>query len=496
MSASSPPPIVQLGDSLHTTPEGPSIFSDRDLMLSSPLQSQQQRNYAKSFNPNAIIDTSNAPNPFQGANGSKTPENYTATLHRPPTKKTGARGPEPMLQGSQKYTKTTKPTTSAEALHRARDLMILGLELETNSDAKSTLLNYLHMFQDLLNGKKITVATDLIQDCAIKLNVATARMMKARTIHPPNNPTIPTSSSPNTSSSSTMAQLFQNTPPDQRTQDIRPSKPKPQQAQQARASAKRARRIILTKPELGDHPDFLQLRNSFNDAFKRAELPGPVVNTLSLSLSKNLIITTTENFSARFMLDHINVWRELITFREAKEDILYHQVIVHGIPIADYNTENGMEDLTEEIYTYNSHLKLELIEPPRWLTAKTKRDDPAAYHGSVIITLKTQEQQQRALRERVCVAGTAAKTEKLHPCSPTSQCQKCLGYGHLEQFCKKSYRCKICAGDHATAQHHCPECGFKSKPCKHLPLKCCNCNETDHQADSKDCPTKPSLIRK
>jgi hypothetical protein len=48
----------------------------------------------------------------------------------------------------------------------------------------------------------------------------------------------------------------------------------------------------------------LKLRNAINDAFKKDSQVELVVRSISKTLAENIVVSTTESFSAQFLLDH------------------------------------------------------------------------------------------------------------------------------------------------------------------------------------------------
>lgn len=129
-------------------------------------------------------------------------------------------------------------------------------------------------------------------------------------------------------------------------------------------------------------------------------------------------------------------------------------MILHGIPTLDFNTPEGMDLVVDEIQTFNKGLTP--IGTPYWLTSSDKRQNQRA--GSVVVAFATEEEASRAIRNRLYIAGISVRAEKLYSTAPTTQCQKCQGFGHLDSYYKRTPTCKLCAGDHATKQHFCNTC--------------------------------------
>jgi hypothetical protein len=162
----------------------------------------------------------------------------------------------------------------------------------------------------------------------------------------------------------------------------------------------------------------------------------------------------------------------------------WYKVIVHGIPIREFNTEDGMDLVVSEIKTFNKGL--EPIGRPYWATPKEKRDS-GVQKGSVIVAFPTEEQANRAIKNRLYIAGISARVAKFRLVPSTTQCTKCAGFGHLEDPCKRDLKCLLCSEGHLTKDHYCTICKKTSQKCSHLVTKCANCNSTTHSASSKLC---------
>ena len=95
-----------------------------------------------------------------------------------------------------------------------------------------------------------------------------------------------------------------------------------------------------------------------------------------------------------------------------------------------------MDLVLEEIKTFNKGL--EPIGQPYWATSKEKRDSGLQRAGSVVVAFPTEAQANRAIKNRLLIAGISAKVVKYHTISSTAQCTRCAGYGHLDSICKKN----------------------------------------------------------
>lgn len=257
------------------------------------------------------------------------------------------------------------------------------------------------------------------------------------------------------------------------------------QAKKAKEVSK-SKRLILVAANTALTP--LHLRNAINNSFDKAGIKGPVVNSVTKSITNNCIVTTTAQYSGSFLLDKIDIWKNTIHFAKAQLDEPWFKVILHGIPTADFNTEGGMDLIHTEITTFNEGYTP--IGTPYWLTSQDKRANQRA--GSVVVAFKTELEAKRAIRHRLYVAGISVRVEKLFSTPKTTQCSNCQSFGHLSSYCKHNVACRLCAENHPTAQHNCNICKAKGRSCIHLAPKCKNCKEP-HVANSRDCEVMQAL---
>lgn len=150
-----------------------------------------------------------------------------------------------------------------------------------------------------------------------------------------------------------------------------------------------------------------------------------------------------------------------------------------------------MEMIKSEVTTFNKGLKP--IGTPHWISKKASREVKLA--GSVAIAFATEVEANRAIRNRLYIAGTSVRVTKFFSVAQTTQCTNCQGFGHLESYCRKEARCSLCGERNNTKQHYCSACKTKGKSCSHLQPKCVNCT-ANHPATSKTCEIYNSLQRR
>ena len=202
------------------------------------------------------------------------------------------------------------------------------------------------------------------------------------------------------------------------------------------------------------------------------------------SKNNNIVLTTTKDTGSDYLLEHKAKWTHLLPSTSISKDESWAKVVVHGIPLSVFNNEQGMDLMKEEISTFNQTLNLNVKGTPYWLTSKDRRQTQNA--GSVVVAFATEAEANRAISNRLFIAGISVRVEKLLTVSPTFQCSRCQGFGHLEQKCKRPVACRICAKEHHTKEHSCPTCQETQTHCQHCPVKCHNC-KGDHAANSRSC---------
>lgn len=97
-------------------------------------------------------------------------------------------------------------------------------------------------------------------------------------------------------------------------------------------------------------------------------IKGPVVNTVLKTHNGNIAITTTEKYSANFFLEKKPIWEKIIPLVSVQNDEPWFKVIAHGIPLADFDNDDGMEIINSEIKIFNKGLHP--IGMPHWISTR------------------------------------------------------------------------------------------------------------------------------
>jgi hypothetical protein len=251
------------------------------------------------------------------------------------------------------------------------------------------------------------------------------------------------------------------------------------------------RQLVLTQEEhqTAAGIDPLAIRNAFNAAFAAKGMSNPVVASVKASKRENIVLTTTPSFNAEYLLEHINIWKHLATFKEALPIQPWFKVAIHGIPTS-FHTNADLAILKEEIPTFNNGLKI--VGNPYWLTKEEKRSEQLS--GSACIAFASEQEAQRAIRGKLYLLGISVRVEKLHSTPASTQCSSCQHFGHEESRCPGTISCRLCAEPHHTKVHSCNVCKTKGRWCKHLVPVCTNCKGA-HTADNKQCEAYRATIR-
>lgn len=395
---------------------------------------------------------------------------HQATPHRLPNLN-GKRPPAADLFQPKvnKVLKTLPKVASSwkEALATAQDYLVWAYSMASSEQEKKGTLNLVEHLRDVVERGIIPTRPQRIEAAQ---NQPTQRPTAAQGGHP----------------KATWAQTTGGNANQDKVIDLTQ---KPTRNQYPIRPMKETRRLILTNPkDIGPAFSSMAARNQLNQAFLEKGTKGPVVAGVALTRGNNIAITTTENYTAKFLLEKKDIWKHIINSDNMELENKWFKVAIHGIPTIDFNVPEGMEMIKSEIATFNRGLAP--VGTPFWLTNAEKRANQRG--GSIVVAFATQEEAERAIRERLIIAGISVRVEKLHNTAPTTQCERCQGYGHIQDHCRRPEACRLCGENHHTKQHRCNPCQSNGKACIHLSAKCKNC-AGPHQANAEECETILSI---
>ena len=151
----------------------------------------------------------------------------------------------------------------------------------------------------------------------------------------------------------------------------------------------------------------IQLRDTVNKTAKDLGFKGLYALSTTKSGTGNLIVQLSGREAKDFAYQSIEALRKAIGFRKVLDDDSCYKVVIHGVSTEDFDVENGLASIREEIETYNSGLKP--ISDPIWLTNQTKRREVQG--ASVLVTFQTEEEAKRAIRHRLFIGGASLRAE-------------------------------------------------------------------------------------
>lgn len=426
-------------------------------------------------------------------------EDFSATPHRPngPFRK---RGPtESNLFGnninkqrrtftfsspSHQNTLSSAPITAHTAVLQARDLLVQAYTLTKSREEQAKLLDLLEVFREYTEKGSIQTVSKILTTQINNLETATRKIEAKVKPFPLANSTDQVQPGLQTKTNQPSLADIASSGTITGSQPLLWNKAKAANEKAKEPKPKPPTKRLILKLANGPTQNFSSLatRNAFNEAFATKGIRGPVVASITKSRSNNLVVTTTNAYTAEFLVEKQPIWEHILPFESVQVDKPWFKVAIHGIPTMDFNTPEGMNMIKEEITIFNKGYTP--IGTPYWLTTADKRATQRG--GSIAVAFASKEEADRAIRNRLYIAGISVRVEKLHSTAPSTQCTKCQGFGHLYSYCKNQSRCRLCGDKHDTSQHYCSVCKAKGTSCIHLAPICANC-EGPHQANSKSC---------
>ena len=192
------------------------------------------------------------------------------------------------------------------------------------------------------------------------------------------------------------------------------------------------------------------------------------VAAMALSQSGNIIITAKDRYTA----DDLIVCRDKWMFSVVKgyrKDAKQAKVIAHGVPA--YVFGEDMEALQQEITHYSNNIQL--ATSPRWLTKEEGRE--GKLQSSVLLYLKTKQEADGVIKKGLHIGVVQTWCAAYRDTQSNSHCNAYQGFGHHSTVCGTKVSCQLCAGDHNTCYHVCPNSQISGNPGSHTTLKYANC---------------------
>jgi hypothetical protein len=451
---------MPLSKGLPAEPESPKTPTPTPVLLSSSPDTVRSETIHVQVRANPFAIPQNiVPQKRGGGNSIMTPERLR--FNRP--------APATQFQFQKQKSATALPVASSaqEAISIARDMVLQASTLAETNQEQTKLLDLLEIFRNYTETGR-TPREELANNSRRKTYADAAKPTK----------TYAEATGPNT------ALLG------------RPARAAPS-AKATAAQVKKdtqKRELVLLVEEAhtaaAEAVDPLAQRNAINDALKKVSNTAVVVASVRLTARKNLLLTTTERFSADFLLQHTDAWKSAIQVtckgmqtQEEQIQVVAHKVYMHEAFIS------STAELKAEIETFNNVV---IQGNPRWLAKREKLKNahllpPHQRHASIAFVVGSEEERQRLLAyKQLSIAGRTVYLTKYHDISPQTQCQNCFKLGHNKEMCKNR-GCKLCAKPHYTKDYlSCADCKLTGRLCEHQKPCCINCQE-EHIATSRRC---------
>jgi hypothetical protein len=126
-------------------------------------------------------------------------------------------------------------------------------------------------------------------------------------------------------------------------------------------SAYRERRLILqTSKDFIENLDAMQIRDQVNDAFfkKEGETQPTIAMVTKSQSNQSIVITTMPNFSAKYLVEKKEVWKNIIPHQKIYTDEKWVKIVIHTVLIRLFSIDDGLYLLKQEIKTFNLGIKL------------------------------------------------------------------------------------------------------------------------------------------
>jgi hypothetical protein len=166
-------------------------------------------------------------------------------------------------------------------------------------------------------------------------------------------------------------------------------------------------RLVLEAEDKDKPIKPIQLRETVNKTAKDLGFKGLFALSTTKSGTGNLIVQLSGREARNFAYQSMEALRIAIGFRKVLDDDSCYKVVIHGVSTEDFDVDNGLASIREEIETYNSGLKP--TSDPIWLTSQTKRREVQG--ASVLVTFQTEEEAKRAIRHRLFIGGASLRAE-------------------------------------------------------------------------------------
>src|SRR6266498_3358217 len=121
-------------------------------------------------------------------------------------------------------------------------------------------------------------------------------------------------------------------------------------------SAYREKRLILqTSKDFIENLDAMQIRDQINDAFfkEEGETQSTIVMVTKSQSNQSIVITTMPNFSAKYLVEKKEVWKNIISHQKVYIDKKWIKIVIYTVSIRLFSIDDGLYLLGQKIKTFN-----------------------------------------------------------------------------------------------------------------------------------------------
>ena len=211
------------------------------------------------------------------------------------------------------------------------------------------------------------------------------------------------------------------------------------------------------------------MRDKINKAMGKV-----AISRIHTSPKNNIVLTCFKSTPEEMLLNKPK-WEKVFhdwPISKIQQVECWPTVVVHSVP-----SYLPITSFAAEVTTFNDNITVQGV--PRWLTGI-----PKTAHGSVVLTLGSEDEKDRVLKSGILIGGMLLKTVNYVPNTSKILCKTCLKYGHHFLTCKRQPVCAFCKGGHLSSSHKCSTCKA-SVNCEHHPSLCYNCNSSSHNTLEK-----------
>jgi len=104
----------------------------------------------------------------------------------------------------------------------------------------------------------------------------------------------------------------------------------------------------------------MQFRDQINNAFfkEEGETQLTIIMITKSQSNQFIVITTMPNFSAKYLVEKKEVWKNIIPHQKIYTDEKWVKIVIYTVLIRLFSTDDGLYLLRQEIETFNPGMKL------------------------------------------------------------------------------------------------------------------------------------------